>query len=93
MAMLTGVFTRKVFSNWENKYHVYSFQPVEGREETVIYFGENPPTMNGHDYVIRGYKKRSPKYGMQFILKAFDLVEDYQRKTESHLQRLYEILA
>ena len=94
MAVIKGAFKRKVFCNWGSQYHIYSFMDFENVEHTIIYCGDRPPIVDGEYYcVIRGYRTRSPRYGVQFVLKSIESLEEYDRKVRGKFQGLYEMLA
>ena len=93
MAIQSGVFSRKIFSNWEGGFHIYSFLSDDGIDENVVYYGDEPPVMDGKRYVIKGYRKRSPKYGLQLILKTYEEARLYEKKREDNMDRIYNMLA
>ena len=88
MAIIQGHFAGRVFSAWENAYHVYQFKTDTDRTVNVIYRENTTPPINGPDYVLQGRWGQSGRYGWQFYINSMEPAESY---TERHAAKMQEL--
>ena len=89
MAILQGNFTRRVFSIWNNNFHVLEFD-TGTRTVNTIYRGSERLDIKGAEYVLQGSWRQSERHGWQFYIRSLEQSESY---TARHADQMANLLS